>query len=330
MSHELEFVNGEAQVMLRKDAWHQLGMVVGESFTWLDAVAQDLSITWPVEKVDLATLVDDEITFSDPQYVALRSDAKILASGIGETWASFSPEIAYDFVTYLRDEYGMEANLDSLGTIRGGKQWFMSFARGSFKIGDFDVQSHLTASGSYDQSWKFLTQAHETVAVCANTITAVRQAGQQLYTFKNTSGIFDRVEEAKQVVQIQRDREIGFQAMGERLLAVEVGLTDFKAFMGELLPNDENTPTKTRNAHHAAASEISALFHGETFTDLTASAAGTGWAFVQSVNTFENWNAPIRKTGGYGEESTRAFRQMDAVVSGRQPLTDKALELVLA
>lgn len=335
MSHELHIVEGEAQVMLRQDAWHQLGTIMGRNFGWLDLVAANMSITWPVEKVALSDIVDGEFNVLGGQYVAFRSeDNAIVASGIGETWASTYPEIGYEFVQYLRDEHGVGIeNLESAGMIRDGRQWFMTFAAGEFEIGGFKVTSYVTVSGSYDQSWVFQVQFHQTVAVCANTITAVRAAGQMLYKFKNTTGLIDRVEEAKAAAKMQRAREEGFKQFGERLLGVRVDENAYRSFVNELFPIDDDVPTKTRNVNGNARDQVRALFTSTADANdpnVAGGVEGTGWAFMQAVNTYENWGAPIRKTKGVGTTTARALRQIDATVSGRQPLTDKAIDLVLA
>lgn len=328
--HMLETIDGKTQAMFRKDPWHHLGTVVGEQFSYLDAIANDLSITWPVEKVALADLIGHpSIRVPDDTYVALRKDGSLLHAGHGTSWTPYPPEQAYEFVQFLRDEFGVAANLESLATIRNGKQWFMSFGSGEFQIGGFDIRNHLTVSGSYDGSWPLQVQAHQIVAVCNNTITAVRHAGTMLYRFKNTSGIFDRVEEAKRIVTIERARTQGFMELGEKLLNVQVNATAYTTLMDALFPVDDDQPTKTQNVNTTARQSVRALYEGQANPTVAAGVEGTGWAFLQAVNTYENWGAPIRKAKGSSESTTRALRQIDATVSGKQPLTDKTLDLLL-
>ena len=44
MSHDLEFVDGFAQAMFDRVAWHRLGTVVDRTFGWEDAIAANLTI----------------------------------------------------------------------------------------------------------------------------------------------------------------------------------------------------------------------------------------------------------------------------------------------
>jgi len=332
MAHSLEFnKDGKAQVMLRKDAWHHLGTVVGDNFGWLDAIASDLAITKSVSKVALRDVVMDGFDCADDQYAAVRQDGKVLYGGHGEAWAPFQTEAAYEFVQFLRDEQGIQADLESLGTIRHGTQWFMTFKSGQFDIGGFDVTDYLTASGSFNGTWKFQVQSHQTVAVCANTITAIRWAGRSHYAFKNTTNIADRVEEAKRVVEMQRDRQYGFKAFGERLLNAEVSNLRFKYLVDDLFPLDDEMPKRAFNRNADARKTVGALFRSASNDgpEVAAGVEGTGWAFMQAVNTYENWGTAVRASKGQSKETARALRQMDTALNGSQPLTDQAVALLI-
>lgn len=331
MSHELEIIDGVPQVMLRENAWHRLGTVVGDSFSWLDAIAANMAVTFPVAKVPLAELIDNpKLTVPVETYVALRSDGAILHAGHGSSWAPYPVEQAYEFVTYLRDECGIAANLDSLGTIRDGRQWFMSFNSGKFDIGGYEITNHLTASGSFDGTWPFQLQSHEIVAVCANTITAVRHAGSMVYRFKNTSGLANKVEEAKRVVNLERARTAGFKELGEKLLATPVSERKYTAVMDALFPvSEDEQSTKAQNANEAARDAVRALYTAQADLDVVQGVEKTAWGLLQAVNTWENWGAPVRRTKGVSTDTARALRQIDASVTGKQPVTDKALDLLL-
>ena len=69
--------------------------------------------------------------------------------------------------------------------------------------------------------------------------------------------------------------------------------------------------------------------------DILLTAAGDrafapGWAFVQAVNSYEQWNAPLRKTKNMATDTARAVRQFDQITGKGQPQTAKAVSLVLA
>ena len=138
-----------------------------------------------------------------------------------------------------------------------------------------------------------------------------------------------RHEAKRALIRHNANRE-AFQAIGNELVATQVSPQRYNAIVNELFPINDDVPTRTRKVNDEAADKVNALYRAQVGPNVVQGVEGTGWAVVQAVNTYENWGTPIRKTAGKGEATTRALRQIEAVNSGKQPLTDRALELVLA
>lgn len=329
MSHDLEIRNGEAQAIFREVAWHRLGTVVGDNFGWAEAIAADLTVTYPVERVALSDLIIGH-DFAAEEYAAVRSDGTVLRTGLGEQWTPFHASEGYAFGQVIRDEAhadGLPADLRSLGTLDNGRKWFLTFDLGTFSIGDYDVRDYLSVNGSYDSSWPLQVLTSPIVEVCANTVALAKQAGTTHYRFKHTKGIFDRVEEAKRALRRHRANREAFEAVGNNLLATPVSKVAYVRLLDALFPTDDEQSSRARNANEEAKDTVTALYRG---VGGLVSETGNGWAFVQAVNTFENWGTPVRKTKGLNESETRAVRQIEQVATGEQPLTSKAATLVLA
>lgn len=331
MSHDIQT---EDNVILRDIAWHRLGTVVGDNFGWLDAIADDQPVTYPVSKVAVADLLaglPDAFYRAQPdEYAAVRSDGLVIATGLGEQWTPFQASEGYAFGEAIRgeaSESGFNANLRSLGTLGNGRRWFLTFDLGSFSIGDYAVKDYLSVNGSYDSSWPLQVLSSPIIEVCANTVAFAKSIGTTHYRFKHTSGIFDRVEQAKRALAQHSQNREAFQTLGEALLAVDVAPVQYGRLLNQLFPVDDDTPTKTRNVNESAVEKVTAIYKGAG--NLVAG-QGDGFAVVQAINTYENWGQPIRKTAGRSEGETRALRQVDALVDGSQPLTNKAVELLLA
>jgi phage/plasmid-like protein (TIGR03299 family) len=336
---DLEVIDGQAQAMFAQPAWHQLGNVVGDNFGWLEAVAAGLTITLPVEKRALGELLSSAVRINgntlkahDDEHAMVRSDGQVLKAGGGAQVTVFHAEEGYNFGQCIREQAqvdGIAADLRSLGTIDKGRKWFMTFDLGKFQIGEYDITDYLSVNGSYDSSWPLQVLSSPIVEVCANTVAMAKRAGITHYRFKHTSGIFDRVEEAKRALIAHKANREAFQKLGNELLEVKVSPQRYAAIVGALFPVNDDVPTKTRNVNAEATQKVAALYTGEVGPNVVQGVEGTGWAVVQAVNTYENWGSPIRKTG-YGEATTRALRQVEALNSGKQPLTNDAIELVLA
>jgi phage/plasmid-like protein (TIGR03299 family) len=332
MSAELEYVGDVAQVMLERDAWHRAGIVVGEKFSWADAVAQDLAITFPVYKValedvltPLPTTDGQTLRAQSDDHVAVRSDGLVVASGLGAQWTPFHASEGYAFGEAIRDEASdqVNANLLSLGTLYNGRVWFMTFDLGDFYIGEYQVRDYLVASGSYDSSRPLSVNSGPTLVVCANTLAA-SDFGMKHFRFKHTSGIFDRVKQAKKALGIHNANRDILKTKGETLLSTPVSGSQYSTLVKAMFPIEDDTIAKTRNVHEAARATVTELYRNSPYV----SGADNGFAFVQAVNTYENWAVPVRMTKGRNEADTRTARQIEAVFGGGQPLTNRAIELV--
>lgn len=326
MSHDIDEDAGTANLMLANSAWHRLGTVVGKAFSWLDALAADLDITKRVEKVAISDLV---IGYEAPadEYAAVRN-GRVLHTGLGEQWTPYQVEDAYALGQCIREsanDDGIPADLLSLGALDHGRKWFMTYDLGSFTIGDYDIADYLSINGSFDSSWVLGVLTSPVIEVCANTVACAKAAGITHYRFKHTSGIVNRVEAAKAALQQHRANRNAFVELGEGLLNTEVSKAAYSRLVKALFPVDDEVPVKTRNANEVAAQKVTEAYKGLTGM---VSETGNGFAVVQAVNTYENWGTPVRRTSGRSEAETRAWRQIEAVVDGKQPLTTKAIELV--
>lgn len=337
MSHEIGI---EDDVMLERSAWHRLGKVVGNNFGWAEAVAEELPVTFGVEKVLVADLLTpfpnaDDITLrgQSDDYAAVRSDGLVIATGLGKQWTPFPAVEGYAFGQAIRDEAsneGLQCDLRSLGTLYNGRKWFMTFDLGDFSIGDYKVRDYLSVNGSYDSSWPLQVLSSPTIEVCANTVAAAYHGGVKHYRFKHTSGIFNRVEQAKQAIARHRANRETFVELGNKLLDTPLTPSEYGRMVQALFPVDDDTPTKTRNVNEEAQETVTTLYKAQVSARGLVDSTGNGWSFVQAVNTYENWGTPIRNTGGRSPEITRALRQIETLNDSKAALTDSAIDLVLA
>jgi hypothetical protein len=343
MSHEIGI---EDDVMLERSAWHKLGKVVGELFGWAEAIAEDLPITRPVFKVPLGDILTplpngDGVTLrsqvdgegASEDFASVRSDGLVIASGLGKQWTPFHASEGYAFGQAIRDFEGkndVQCDLKSLGTLYNGRKWFMTFDLGQFWIGDYAVRDYLSINGSYDSSWPLCVLSSPTIEVCANTVAAAFHGGVKHYRFKHTSGIFNRVEEAKNAVTAHNANRQAIKALGEKMLTTPLSPSEYGRLVTAMFPIDDDTSTKTRNVHEQAIEYVSTFYKAQNGGQAVVDSPGNGWSFVQAVNTYENWGQPIRKTGERDEVTTRALRQIEQLQAEKQPLTEKAADLVLA
>jgi phage/plasmid-like protein (TIGR03299 family) len=333
MSDNIEILDGKGQYMGRQAAWHRLGEVTGEDFTWADLLAADISVTKRVDKVPLSDLVILCTVAGDDQFGIVREDNVLLAT-VGARYEPVQAVQAYEFGSDVRRQAegeGLRADLISVGSLDHGRRYFFTYDLGRFTIGDYEVADYWTVSGSHDGTSPLLGLNSPILVVCANTLAAAKAAGTTHYRFRHTSGVHDRMDEARQALGTHHENREAYVAMAEGLMRTPVAPQTYKALLDTLFPAGDDVPTRTRNVNDAAREKVGLLYRAEDQTvDVVGGVEGTAWAFVQSVNTYENWGMPTRNTRGVGSDTLRAMRQADSVLSGKQPLTDKALDLVLA
>lgn len=329
MSHQLENIDGNAQVMLDRVAWHRLGTVRPGGFSWADAEAEGLAATRRVQKVPMSELIfgitadGAALVAPEREYAAVREDGKVLATGLGEQWTPFQVQDAAEFGEVLREQAG--ANLVSIGTIYDGRKWFLTFDLGEFSIGDYKVSDYLSLNGSFDSTWTFRSITSPIIQVCANTVAMAKAMGTTHYSFKHTSRIYDRVEEAKRALRLHRASMAAFAAAANGLVTKSVTSKVYTDLLDALFPVDaDSVAARTRNVNDAARESVTALFKGAG--GLVAD-SGSAWDVVQAVNTYENWGRPIR---GGNTPDNRALQQLNALVDGDQPLTSQAYGILQA
>lgn len=326
MSHELEFTNGTANFLGREDAWHRLGQVIGDSFD-IDTMEERCpELVMPVRLEPTYVRVGGSFAETPEMCAAVRADGKIVGEGLGKD--SYT-------VVQQRDVFEWGAQIAELGDfpfisaglIREGRQFFATLDAGGFGLGGLRVQSHLTVFGSHDRSYGVGALYSNVVVVCANTWAAAQSSAKDRLTIKHTTSAEERMKAAVAAIHGVKEWIAAEQKAFERLAAVRLVTTTkkFDLAVDAVLPSLD-TKARGSEQREEARDAIRTL----AVAPVVADSKGTGLAFVQAVNTWENWNGTVRGMRGRSKETVRAERQFDAVARGRQPLTASAIKAVLA
>jgi len=324
MSHELEIIDGRALVLGREAWWHKLNKVVGRAFGRDEINEYAPEILMPVRKETPYVLTENGMVPLERTCAIVRADGKIVGEGVGQdSYGIVQPEDAFEFGQELA---GLtEMPLVSAGNIREGSQFFFTYEAGKIVVGDYAEDVHLSITSSHDGSLALMGLFSRTVVVCANTQAMALANAVDRITFKHTSLVEDRMKaflDTNEAVQAYREAA---QAQVDRLAVTSLSLREFDLLLDGILPRiDEQGRSKTQR--ESAREAVRALAGAPVVGDFK----GTGLGFIQAVNTYENWQAPVRGRKGRSEATLRAERQFDSMVKGSQPLTDAALKAVNA
>jgi hypothetical protein len=317
-------IGGVEQQFGIAQAWHGQTQLMAGPFTWFDLELLDARITWPQITVPLADIVVDGVTtLPDAQAsVRVRPDGTRDLFGVfSDVYKAHGAKLLYDICDAAAPEHGMVSAL----TLHHGRQCAMTWEEAPVEINGVVFHAHMLASTSADGSLASTVRETRTPAVCMNTL-ALGLRGLLAYRFKHTTNSVDAMEEAARVRKHGDEQGEAFIEQIKALQGLSVSHNQFADITYALFPIvDDAKKVKANNASRDARTKVMAVWEDGSMAE---GHELSGWAALQAVNTFENWFAPVRKTKGLDEKTTRFLRQFDAQVSGTQPLTQKTLSLL--
>ena len=327
MSHELEIIDGRALVLARDPMWHSLGQVTGDNFdsAWIERYAPE--ILSDVLLQPTYVIINDEdfgtsyVETPNKGAVVRQIDGKVVGEGLGkDSYGIVQPTEAYEWGQIISGFADLP--LVSAGTLREGRQFFFTYQMGDEAPCGINYTPYLTVTSSHDGSLSLMALFSNIVTVCANTLAmtlADAKGPANRVTLKHTANVDKRMTMALEALRGAALHVESVNKQIESLAMIKLSAFDKDNLLNAIMPRiDEDGRAKTMRTKSRAA--VRELMRSQVVAD---DMQDTGWAFVQAVNTYENWNAPIRN-------SDRAERQFDAIVKGNQSLTNTALTNVLA
>lgn len=149
---------------------------------------------------------------------------------------------------------------------------------------------------SHDGSGSFRGQAINTRIVCANTSSAAdveaKRSGYE-FTFRHSSKVRERVEEAKAAVGLWREQVTMWQTAMEHLLTLRVTGEQIERFITEFhpMPPASQISDRVRGNVEKARAELNGILTGPTCADVRFTAYGLTQAGIE-------WSQHYRATKG--------------------------------
>jgi hypothetical protein len=299
----IENENGTDMFIGAKDAWHRLGEVVGDDFDFDHIRLTRPEIASPLEKRPMYYEYSGGFAEIDSRMAVVRLHDEKVVGVVGSDYGLVCPEEAYEWASAI-SEYG-EIPLVSAGNLRGGSQFFFTLRMGTEAPAGIQYTPYVS------------------VVVCANTLALAQQNARNKVTLRHTARIQDRMEMALDTLRVSAESAKATNQLISDLAGIKV--PSIKTMLDKLLPKlDDEGNRATRRAK--VRSDILALARSEMVPE---DLQETGWAFVQAINTYENWVKPVRKNKS--NDNAIAVRQFDAALNGKgQDLTNKAVAAVFA
>lgn len=240
MSHEIS--NIDQVGLFERQAWHNLGIVIQDSLTAVQA-AHRFGMTWSVDGWELEAVGPNGERIKVPTHKANIRTADChgnpieeLLGVVGSDYQTCQNLELARFTDALADSG--EVMIESCGSIRRGKRvWFL--ARGeAFNVGDQDkVYPYILVSNGHDGSQSIRVTPTTVRVVCSNTLHMVvpREEGIQsesaAITIRHSGKISDKLEQARHALKyygsvLARNKEM-FDLLQGKKLDREQGLALF-------------------------------------------------------------------------------------------------------
>jgi len=234
MSHELEMVNGVAQMAYRKtsgEPWHGLGTAVSDDMTPLEMM-ETAGLNWEVEKVPTFIDVNGQKIETGQNALVRSSDNRILTH-VGDGWNPVQNKEAFDFFTEFVNAGDMV--MDTAGSLKDGQLvWAAADMKDGFTLfGGDEVKGYLLFSNPHQYGKGIDVKFVMTRVVCNNTLTmALTEKNMPAVRLTHRSKF--NAEEVKRVLGISQQRVQQFKEAAEFLGSKQVTTFEFERFLGKV------------------------------------------------------------------------------------------------
>jgi phage/plasmid-like protein (TIGR03299 family) len=234
MAHELEIINGQAQMAYRESAglpWHGLGTPVSDLMT-PQAMMIAAGLDWSVEKVPTFIDYNGSKVETGQEALVRSTDGKILTQ-VGKGWNPVQNSEAFDFFADFVKAGDMI--MDTAGSLKEGQiVWAMADVKDGFSLFNGDeVNGYLLFSNPHQYGKAIDIKFMMTRVVCNNTLAvALNEKGMPSVRINHRSE-FD-AEMVKQTLGISHNKIEKFKEAAEFLGSKRYTDETLKRFFGNI------------------------------------------------------------------------------------------------
>lgn len=273
MAHELETHDGTTMFAdSRDDAWHQLGQQVGHLMTAEEVLRESHLADWNVRKEPLfaavATAGDPEMVLVEGKYATVRDnpltgDTDALGV-VGSAYTPIQNEATAGFLNALVDETSGNAQFETAGSLRGGRETFVTMRFPEYMTfegnGVTDRNDlYLAALNSHDGTSGFRCLVTVTRIVCANTQSAAISGAPHIWTVRHTANAVSAVEDARRSLMMAFTYVEAFEEQVNALIEAEREIEELRALADSIFQVEDADTERQKNARSA---KVDSVMHG--------------------------------------------------------------------
>lgn len=234
MAHELEMINGVAQMAYRESnglPWHGLGTPVSDDMT-PQQMMEVAGLNWSVEKVPTFIDLNGQKIETGQEALVRSTDGKILTQ-VGKGWNPVQNAEAFDFFTDFVSAGDMV--MDTAGSLKEGQiVWAMADVRDGFSLFNGDeVKGYLLFSNPHQYGKAIDVKFVMERVVCNNTLAVALNEKNQPSIRVNHRSQFD-AESVKVALGISHEKIEKFKEAAEFLGSKRYQDETLKRFMAKV------------------------------------------------------------------------------------------------
>lgn len=284
MAHELEIVNGEAQMFYRGELpWHKMGRFIepDKKLTAEEAIIM-AGLNWNVETKPL--FLDNGL--QAPANAVVRSDKDAILGVVGKDYKPLQNINAFKFFDSFIESN--QAQYETAGSLRDGKRvWVLAKINAQTDVvkGNDILERYVLLSNSHDGTTAVRAGFTNIRVVCANTLAVSHSsANSRLIRVRHGRNVNENLEKIAEIMNLA-NRE--FEATLEQykfLANREINATDLEKYIKMVMVGDkkiENNP----EAGSRILNKIIPLFEKGRGNDM-AEIKGTYWAAYNAISEY--------------------------------------------
>ena len=233
MSHEVEIINGEAQMAYAgSKPWHGLGVPVSNDLT-PQQMQQKAGLDWTIDKREIEVPGIGPI---EGKKALVRSSDNKIFDVVGNDWNPIQNDDAFAFFNQYVAAGDME--METAGSLKGGRNVFaLAKVKESFSIlGDDQVDSYLLFSNPHEYGKAIDIRFTPIRVVCNNTLTFSLQSASKNFVKLNHRSVFD-ADMVKQQMGLASEKFAMYKDMATFLSTKKFSVDALIQYYDEVFPH---------------------------------------------------------------------------------------------
>lgn len=278
MSHELEFVDGKAQMAYVGDVpWHGLGTRVPADLT-PQQMLEVAGLDWTVKKVPgFAYDEDADIMHQLKKEALIRSSDNTMLDVVSEDWNPVQNQEAFEFFNDFIAAGDME--MHTAGSLKNGQiVWALAKVKESFELfGGDKIDSHLLFSNFHRYGFSTDVRFTPIRVVCNNTLTLSLSSNVERMVKVSHRKKFDP-DSVKLVLGVAAEKLAKYKEMAAFLGSKKAKQEDIVQYFCRVFPVSGSVKDISKNAE-----KVMEIVHTQPGTQY---APGTWWQQYNAVTYF--------------------------------------------